>query len=187
MNNHPMSAQFLTGDVGDEQQHVGYNPDADDALNKEIRVYDSTPETPKSSEPRICYSHNNELFNDDISFVLDEFTDTKEIGEEVTYWQGETSPYTHASFLDIEQLVDNMRECAWDEAYEDLAEAYLDDMTDKHKRELSALILNYLNTHLDQPTFYGVKNIEEITGWWDGEDVTQTPMMTADEVSNLVD
>lgn len=171
MTDQHMNTQFLTGDVGDEQQHVGSN----------------TPETPESSEPRICYSHNNELFNDDISFVLDEFADTKEIGEEVTYWQGETSPYTHASFLDIEHLVEDMKERAWDEAYEDLAEAYLDDITDKHKRELTALILDYLNTHLDQPTFYGVKNVEEITGWWDGEDVTQTPMMTADEVSNLVD
>lgn len=223
-----MNTTVLTGDVGDEQEHVGGNCsetpkgslpipvpeygedgclnthciDCGDSLRggervqcdhcagvEDLFIYDMQQITDnrETCKAEVCYSYDEELYRSDFQEILDEFADTKEIGEQVTYWQGETSPYTHASFLNIDRLVEDMQEAACDEAYEDLSEGYLDDLTDEAKRELEKLILDFLNKKAAQPTFYSVKNVEPITGWWDGEDVTQIPMMTADEVSNLVD
>lgn len=163
-----------------EQKHVGSNAPV-------IPESSNCSENPNGSAPEVCYSHNNEVFNEDFQIVLDEFADTAEVGQAVTYWQGKPVRFKHANFLCIDQLIENMQGSAWDESPEGFGEDYLDDLSDEKKAELNTLILSFLDANAAQPTFYSVIDIEQIDGWWDGEDVTRIPMMTATEVSNLID
>ncbi len=84
----------------------------------------------------------------------------KEDSKQVVY-VGECIYKKHEDFISADDII----EMAKDRAYEDneYAEYYLDDITKEKKEELNKLIIDWFNNNAEQPTFFTVKNVDEIS------------------------
>lgn len=111
----------------------------------------------KTMKEKYAYSICGEIYysKKDILDFLD-----KEDSKQVIY-VGECIYKKHEDFIDADDII----EMAKDRAYEDneYAEGYLDDITKEKEQELNKLIIDWLNNNAEQPTFFTVKNIKQIT------------------------
>lgn len=133
-----------------------------------------------------CYSLNGEDYRSDIEDIFDDIKCEHEVGDEVSYFEAETKKQTHQDFLIIDRLIEDMQEQAYGVAPE-YADDYLDDLSNEKKMELQELVLKWLNDNAKQPTFFMCENPEEIKGWWNGEEIQSTPMLSESEARNLID
>lgn len=65
------------------------------------------------------------------------------------------------AFFDVETLIEQSQEMAWDEGGE-FAQDYLDDVTDEHKEELEDLVQNWFVRHDYLPSFFKIYDIDVI-------------------------
>lgn len=141
----------------------------------------------KLVESEKCYSTDEEVYHKDYEAVLEHFAECAEIGEKVSYFEGEVVQGDHSSYLtSCWSLIENMQETASEEAGE-FSDGYLEDLSQEKQEELRLQVLDWLEKNAKQPNFFGVKNVQAIKGWWNGEDVQSIPMLTERETKNLID
>jgi len=82
------------------------------------------------------------------------------VGESVEIWEADKIEWNHSDFIDVDDLIGNMKSSAMDECGE-VAEEYLNDLTEDKKDDLKKHISNwfYVNAKLN---FYGVENQHKI-------------------------
>ena len=108
-------------------------------------------------EDNIFYSICGEIY-----YKIDTVADMIEDDPEVkTIHKGIGIFKSHKDFIDADDIIERAK----DRAYEDneYAEGYLDDITKEKEEELNKLIIDWLNNNGEQPTFFTVKNIDQIT------------------------
>jgi len=132
-----------------------------------------------------CYSYNEEEYHTDYSVVLDNLSDHCEIGDQVEFWQGDIVQGSHERYLNTYQIIESMQEQAYEE--NEFSEGYLNEVTKEQQEELKKIVVEYLGKITGAPTFFTAANVEKVEGWWNGEDVQFTPMLTESEVKNLTD
>ena len=103
----------------------------------------------------------NDYWTDDVDYIehlIEELeytaTDTIEIGGKV--------PVLHRDIFNLRYLTEEMRDDAYEIA-DEYSEDYLKDLTAEKAKELESLILDWLDTNIEQPNFYNIKNEKEIT------------------------
>lgn len=82
--------------------------------------------------------------------------------ESVTVYRGVKDHFSFKDFLDVDQLIEHMQSCAYDNAGE-YADDYLGNVTKEQKQELELLVLDWARKHELSPNFYLVKDIKEMT------------------------
>ena len=106
------------------------------------------------------FSSNGEEYNDDADYIKDNIENDTE-----TIYVADKIEKTHSAYLNIDNLLESMADRAWDDANE-LAESYCDTLNkiDKdHKKNIEKLIIDYMNKHISQPSFYHVDNVRKIS------------------------
>ena len=103
----------------------------------------------------------NDYWTDDVDYIehlIEELeytaTDTIEIGGKV--------PVLHRDIFNLRYLIEEMRDDAYEIA-DEYSEDYLKDLTTEKAKELECLIVDWLDTNIEQPNFFTVKNEKEIT------------------------
>ena len=104
----------------------------------------------------LVYSMDEELYHDDIDYVIEECTN--EGYETVTV--AEKVKYEHSDFIDVYDLINNMQNLATDQG--EWAESYLDDMPKELKEKLQQVVVDFFNKNMPSPNFYTVKKPREI-------------------------
>jgi hypothetical protein len=77
-------------------------------------------------------------------------------GEEVEVFEADKVEFKHSDFIDVDDLIYDMQTSAADECGE-VAEEYLDDLTDQQKLNLRDTIAAWLSVNAKR-NFYGVEN-----------------------------
>ncbi len=103
----------------------------------------------------------NDYWYDDVDYV-EHFLDEHEFSLEDTIEIGEKVPVHHRDIFNLSYLIEEMQDCAYEIA-DEYSEDYLTDLTTEKAGELGSLILNWLNTNVNQPNFCTVKGEKEIT------------------------
>lgn len=129
------------------------------------------------------YSYDDYYWSKDYEEIRQYWEDSVEVGEPITLSVGDSHGYGHERFLTKWDIPELMQEQAYSEA-DEWSEGYLSDLTEKHCEQLLDLVCDFLNKNVKAPQFYTVINIEEQAGWWDGQDITFTPMMSKEEMEN---
>ena len=124
-----------------------------------------------------AYSRNDkegpwhEDIQDAVLNLSDDPTFEAEPGEEITIYRGEKTSFEHGDFASFigETIQEHFQEVAYNEGGEH-AETYLGDMTPDHRNELAKMVVDYLNQHCAQPSFWTVGTIEPFAIVWEPED-----------------
>lgn len=103
----------------------------------------------------------NDYWYDDVDYV-EHFLDEHQFSPEDTIEIGEKVPVLHRDIFNLRYLIEEMQDCAYEIA-DEYSEDYLKDLTTEKADELQTLILNWLNTNINQPNFFTVKCEKEIT------------------------
>lgn len=113
----------------------------------------------KSKNKQYAFNINREewILND-VQLVLEQIEENDKIK---TIFIGTPKFVTHKNYFDIDDIIENMKERAYDESKYD--DNYLSDMTDDHKVKLTKLILDYLHKHIKSPNFFELTNIKEVS------------------------
>ena len=106
-----------------------------------------------------CYSLDNEKYKN-YEDLMNELKEFYNISKEVEVWEADRVEWNHSDFINVDDLIHNMQTDAMDECGE-VAEEYLNDVTDEKKEALKNHISNwfYANAKLN---FYGVENEKKI-------------------------
>lgn len=111
------------------------------------------------------YSLSEDEFMD-IDAITDEIdeTNSEEDNIKVTHvYRGEKVPQYHADFFDVDSLIEDMTNRAYDN-FDEHSDNYCNNLEDKkHALNLQKVILDYLNENVKQPDFYSVENVQKIT------------------------
>lgn len=81
-------------------------------------------------------------------------------GEEVEVFEADKVEFKHSDFIDVDDLIYDMQTSAADECGE-VAEEYLNELTDTQKMDLEHHIAEWFNKHA-KLNFYGVENARKI-------------------------
>ena len=100
------------------------------------------------------FSLDGDMFYENIDDIIDKVSVTK------TIYVGEKVEKHHKDFININYLIEQMQELAYDVS--EYSEGYLEDITIEHKNNIEKIILEYMNKYIDKPKFYEVINIKEI-------------------------
>jgi len=106
------------------------------------------------------YSLDESAFYDYES-IIETAKEDYEIGTEVTIYKGEPVEFNHSDFIDIEHIIDSIKERAFEEC-DEYADLYLNDLCKDSKKVLKEIIAEWLNKNTKKPNFYTVKNVVEI-------------------------
>lgn len=106
-----------------------------------------------------CYSVDNEGYKswEDMMDDLREFYDE---GEEVVIWEADKKEHQNDDFIDVNVLINDMQCNASDESGE-VAEEYLNELTEEQKEDLKKHISEWFNKNA-KINFYGVENEHKI-------------------------
>lgn len=108
------------------------------------------------------WSSSDEAIEEVAQQKWDDLTDDERPEDRVIeLYKGVKEPQKFANFLNVDRIVDDMGEVAYDECGE-WAEDYLDDVTEDQKNELEALICQWADKHGLKPTWFMIENIETI-------------------------
>lgn len=114
---------------------------------------------------KIVFSNNQEVFNDNSIEEAIEACEADENGL-VTIWQGEATKPPISRFIDAGTIIEQMAERAMDE-FSDYAECWLEhvpkEQIEELDNELSKILEQWAAKHEQQPNFYSVNNIKEIS------------------------
>lgn len=86
--------------------------------------------------------------------------DELKIVKTVTLYKGVKQEQTFKDFLDVDWLLENMHERAYDD--NEFAEDYLYNVTEEQKAELESLICEWASKHNIAPNFFLINKVEEI-------------------------
>lgn len=93
------------------------------------------------------------------------YEDIEDIEEELDEYEiiyvGEKVIKSHKDFININMFIEDVQVRAADDS--EYPEDYLEDITKVHANNIESLILEYMNKHIDQPRFYDVIHIREIS------------------------
>ena len=103
---------------------------------------------------QLVFSLDGNMFYENIDDIINEISvnNTIYIGEKVEKY--------HKDFINIDYIIEQMKELAYD--ISNYSEDYLEDITIEHKNNIEKIILEYMNKHINQPKFYEVINIKEV-------------------------
>ena len=104
------------------------------------------------------YSFDNEIFHDDIDYVLDCAAEN----EQQIIFVGYKTLCKHSQFIDVDNLIEVAQENAFVNFPENHTDGYLEDVTKEILTQLKQLISDFLNEKIGQPEFYGVINVKEV-------------------------
>lgn len=110
------------------------------------------------------YSHNEEDWFDDFDEALEESTDECLFDHDKrTVYEGYKVMATHANIASYigDYVINSLQEAAYD-VYNEYSDFYLDDTYDKRK-ELTKVIVEWLEVNAKKPDFYSVENVKECT------------------------
>jgi len=112
-----------------------------------------------------CFSFDEVEWFLDEDYILDQIEENEFKDEDVIY-VADAEFMQHKDYLNISYLIESMQDSAYDN-YED-CDDYLSEFIENRNKsekynELQNLILNWLNTNIEQPNWYNTKNVEEIT------------------------
>lgn len=110
------------------------------------------------SKIRYAYSHDEEIFHDDLTSAIDA-AQPDEDQKSVNLYRGEIQEQGHERFICANWIVEDMQNRAMDNCGE-FAETYLDDIDKEKTDALHDLILKWLNENAEKPTFYMVSNVQ---------------------------
>ncbi|NQY22802.1 MAG: hypothetical protein HRT41_02130 [Campylobacteraceae bacterium] len=107
---------------------------------------------------KLAYSLDGETYyeREHIEYELESY------GESDIVYVGEQIKQKHSDFIGIDDLIEKMKENAH-EVSPDFSDDYLGDMTKEHQNNIEKIILDYLDKNIEQPTFYLIENVKEIT------------------------
>jgi len=110
-----------------------------------------------------AYSVDGERYTKDYQEVIDDLREDNLPGEEVWIYRATTIEYTHADFINVDYIVEQMQDNAIEEGL-DWAEGYLDDVeNDKGKlKDLEQHIANWFKDNSKDASFFTVENVERI-------------------------
>lgn len=91
--------------------------------------------------------------------IVDEIADTE---EDINVSVGEHIKQYHSNYMDIDYFIEYMIDRAY-ETVGEIAEIYLEDLTNEHKKELENIIQDYLNKVVGEPRFWEIGRTKEIT------------------------
>lgn len=106
-----------------------------------------------------CYSVDNEGYKS-WEGMMDDLRESYDEGEEVLVWEADKKEYKHSDFIDVNVIINDMQCNAYDEAGE-VAEEYLNGLSDKKKDELKNHIADWFVQN-GKINFYGVENEKKI-------------------------
>lgn len=110
-----------------------------------------------------CYSKDGEWFNHDCFEEAAE--EAKEDGKDIVY-RGECVTIDPIGFFDAEDLIELIRERAYDNSHPDAAEDYLWDVAkediEKLDVEMKKLLTKWFDETGNRPRFYNVTNVVEL-------------------------
>lgn len=110
-----------------------------------------------------CYSLDGVEYHTDYQSIIDNIdTSDADLFGVVYYYEADEKSYTHSDFVD-DDVISSMIERIGENAYE-VADEWVGNymvLTDEQFIGLKALVLNYLNDKVAQPTFYTAVNVEK--------------------------
>lgn len=114
---------------------------------------------PVKSQP--VYSCIDSEFTESWENILHELSENHPDGTIVPVLKGVSVPVTHKQLIRAAALIIDMQERAF-AAFDDTTCMYLSDIDKPHIDKLQRLLTDWFDKNIKQPTFYNVKNIEEI-------------------------
>lgn len=139
----------------------------------------------KTTQPTQCYSHDEEIFNTDISTIYSEIQSEYEIGDEITILVAMTQPQKHSDFVRVDDLIEQAQERAHSFA-PDFSDDYLEGIAKENRQELEKIVTDWLNKNVEQPEFWGIGPTKiYLEGYWDGEEISQKTHCTDCEESHF--
>jgi hypothetical protein len=108
------------------------------------------------------YSINEEDWYE-LEDVMDDLEADHQAGDEVEIFKGDAVLFTHKEFINVDRIIEDIQEAAYDEIGE-WQQDYLEDLAnDKDKMlELNRLLLDFITANSKAPTCYKVVNVKEI-------------------------
>lgn len=119
---------------------------------------------PIKKEPKkIAYSLDNERYFDiqDILEMINELTSEYKQLEHSFIYIGDKIELFHKDFFNVDNLVESITDAAYEES-EDYSDNYISQFTDEKKKDLSSLVLKFLNENINQPDFFHIENIKQL-------------------------
>ena len=107
-----------------------------------------------------AYSLNDDEYYDSdciIDLIECEYAE----GDRLTIYVAEKVKFTHLSFINGRELIENMQEAAYEDSG-DYADGYLDDIDLNKIGILKKLIADFLDKNTKPITFYRVKKVKEM-------------------------
>lgn len=109
-----------------------------------------------NKKAEMVFSLDGERYYDDADYIEGEIDD-----ETQTIYVGQKEVKTHSLYISIDNLIEEMKDSAYQDA-DEFAEDYLNDIKE-HKENIEKLILEYMDKNVSQPTFWSVKGVKEIS------------------------
>lgn len=108
------------------------------------------------------YSRNEEDWYE-YEDIIDGIEADYQSGDKVEIFEGDAVLFTHKEFINVDRIIEDIQEAAYDEIGE-WQQDYLDDLAgDKDKMiELNKLLLDFITENAKVPTCYKVVNVKEI-------------------------
>jgi len=117
-----------------------------------------TSQAPKQND--LCYSFNQEDYTlDCLGEVLQQLDDRGDLQEGVVFYEGEAVRHAPSYYFDVDDLLDGMRDRAYDDAGE-WADTF-PDLPKEKVAELKSLVSNWLDSNLTI-TFFTVRNERKV-------------------------
>jgi len=125
-----------------------------DCVDKTLKFHPVQHE--KKSET--IYSYDNEdYFSKALRDIQSELKEKFATGSIVTIFTGQSVPAGHRDFIYADEIIESMKEYAYED-FDDFSDTYLDDIDALKIKRLNRLLINWFNKNAKQPTFYNVKN-----------------------------
>ena len=104
-----------------------------------------------------AFSFNEEDYVNSVEEIIDNLE-----GDEKYVYIGKTIKQNHKNFLDVDYLLEQMSDQAYDIGSE-WTEDYLEGIDKNHKDNIEKMILEYMDKHIAQPNFYLIGEVEKVT------------------------
>ena len=108
---------------------------------------------------QVCMLGDGEKWTD-YDDLMSDLRDIFDIGREVEVWEADKVEWNHTDFINVDDLIYGMQDNAADKCGE-VAEEYLNDLTDEKKDDLKNHIAEWFETNA-MINFHGIDNEHKI-------------------------
>lgn len=108
-----------------------------------------------------CYDDLDDVF-EDVAQDCESDAEFENI-EEFHLYKGVKNKFEFSDFVDVDDIIERMQLCAFDNGAGDFAEDYLEDVTTEMKEELKQLLISWAKTHNLKPNFYLIEDEKKFT------------------------